>query len=266
MGDIDPLSGHIEQLQQALTVARGKASNLDSSVTVEVGTNGAIHAIELDARGEQLTAIELAPLLIDLHRQAVANAAESVREAVEQLSGDVQVRNEHRRVADTFTCPRPEESERPPSVSCTSATKSAGDSVVTPVQTRDFPTPASAVRSDGDVGPGNTWGNPNLSAPHRNGDESSLFGAAAPSPADRSRPASSASSPEQSSPTPVLPVVAPASALPETGVDRELYGTHGNPESDTVALVDEYYDRILRRDPLLESPLTYNDWWELPGP
>ncbi|MBF6202682.1 YbaB/EbfC family nucleoid-associated protein [Nocardia sputi] len=107
MGDIDPVSGHIERLQRALTDARGKAASADGSLRVEVGANGTLHSIELGEGGAYLDPRRLVEMIIDLHRAAVADAAAVMRETVAALSSDPRLQEGRQHVVDKLTQPRP---------------------------------------------------------------------------------------------------------------------------------------------------------------
>ncbi|MFE1592271.1 YbaB/EbfC family nucleoid-associated protein [Nocardia sp. NPDC058705] len=105
MGDIDPVSGHIERLQRALTDARGRAVSTDGAVRVEAGANGTIHSIELGDGGTDLAAAEVVSLIVDLHREAVADAAATMREAVAALSNDPRLQDDRQEVVDKLARP-----------------------------------------------------------------------------------------------------------------------------------------------------------------
>ncbi|MFE3543423.1 YbaB/EbfC family nucleoid-associated protein [Nocardia sp. NPDC059177] len=107
MGDIDPVSGHIAQLQRALTDARGKATSADGAVLVEVGANGTLHKITVGDGGADLDPRRLAEMIVDLHREAVADAAAVMREAVAALGSDPRMQENRQDVVDKLAQPRP---------------------------------------------------------------------------------------------------------------------------------------------------------------
>ncbi|MFB7874965.1 YbaB/EbfC family nucleoid-associated protein [Nocardia sp. NPDC056064] len=107
MGDIDPVSGHIERLQRALTDARGKATSADGKLRVEVGANGTLHSVELGEGGADLDPRLLVSMIVDLHREAVADAAAVMREAVAALGSDPRLQEDRQDVVDKLARPRP---------------------------------------------------------------------------------------------------------------------------------------------------------------
>ncbi|MFC9471232.1 hypothetical protein ACFTS5_03495 [Nocardia sp. NPDC056952] len=106
MGDIDPVSGHIEQLQRALTDARGRAVSADGSLRLEAGANGTIHSIELGEGGAELSAAVVVSLIADLHREAVTEATATMRAAVAALTSDPRLHDERQEVVDKLSRPR----------------------------------------------------------------------------------------------------------------------------------------------------------------
>ncbi|MFD4355646.1 hypothetical protein ACFWPX_24045 [Nocardia sp. NPDC058518] len=108
MADVDPVSGHIEQLQRALTDARGRAVSADGSLRLEAGANGTIHSIELGDSGADLGAAAVVSLILELHREAVAEAAATMRAAVAALSSDPRLHEDRQEVVGKLARPRPE--------------------------------------------------------------------------------------------------------------------------------------------------------------
>lgn len=113
MADVDPVAGKIERLQQALLRTRGVASSTDQSVTVEVGANGALHAIRLDENGERLHPNDLILRIIELHAVALSEAGSAMREAVAQLDSDPRIQADRERIADALESPPPQEASEP---------------------------------------------------------------------------------------------------------------------------------------------------------
>ncbi|MFD6102124.1 YbaB/EbfC family nucleoid-associated protein [Nocardia salmonicida] len=106
MGDVDPVSGHIEKLQRALTDARGRAVSADGTLRLEAGANGTIHSIELGNGGADLDATVVVSLIVELHREAVHEAATTMRAAVAALSNDPRLHEDRQEVVDKLARPR----------------------------------------------------------------------------------------------------------------------------------------------------------------
>lgn len=100
MEDVDPVSGHIEKLQRALTDARGRAVSADGALRLEAGANGTIHSIELGDGGADLAAAVVVSLIVELHREAVTEAATTMRAAVAALSNDPRLHEDRQQVVD----------------------------------------------------------------------------------------------------------------------------------------------------------------------
>ncbi|WP_278264288.1 YbaB/EbfC family nucleoid-associated protein [Nocardia sp. AG03] len=141
MGDIDPVSGHIERLQRALTDARGKATSADGTLRVEVGANGTLHSVELGEGGADLDPRVLVSMIVDLHREAVADAAAVMREAVAALGSDPRLQEGRQEVVDKLARPRPVD-ENPD----TTASSTTGDT--SPAEEPHPPTRASVPTPD----------------------------------------------------------------------------------------------------------------------
>ncbi|MFF2082618.1 YbaB/EbfC family nucleoid-associated protein [Nocardia sp. NPDC058176] len=131
MGDIDPVSGHIERLQRALTDARGTATSADGSLRVEVGANGALHRIELGADGVDRDPHRMVAMIVELHREAMADAAAVMREAVAALGSDPRLQEGRQEVADKLS--------RPQSASGTELSPLATGEADSPVVARSSP-------------------------------------------------------------------------------------------------------------------------------
>ncbi|WP_328407648.1 hypothetical protein [Nocardia sp. NBC_00403] len=105
MGDVDPVAGQIERPQEAPIHTRGIAASTDQSVAVEVGANGALHAIRLDENGERLPSRDLIVRIIELHAIALSEAGSAMRVSVAQLDGDPRIQQQRERVADALEGP-----------------------------------------------------------------------------------------------------------------------------------------------------------------
>lgn len=88
MGDRSSESKRIERLHTAMARSRGTASSSDGAVTVAVGANGVLHAIELGDGSARLSVRQLADVVVELHKIAFARAGAAVREAIENLGDD----------------------------------------------------------------------------------------------------------------------------------------------------------------------------------
>ncbi|MEU5405863.1 YbaB/EbfC family nucleoid-associated protein [Nocardia asteroides] len=79
----DADNARLEYLQEVLLRIRGTASSSDSSVTVEVGANGALHTVRLSESGRRLDPQQLVDHIVVLHRLAHAEAGEAMRATLE---------------------------------------------------------------------------------------------------------------------------------------------------------------------------------------
>lgn len=71
----------------------------DGALRLEAGANGTIHSIELGDGGADLAAAVVVSLIVELHREAVTEAATTMRAAVAALSNDSR-QSFRRRVGD----------------------------------------------------------------------------------------------------------------------------------------------------------------------
>ncbi|WP_254189936.1 YbaB/EbfC family nucleoid-associated protein [Nocardia noduli] len=83
MGDRNSETDRIERLQTAVVRAKGTASSSDGAVTVTVGANGALYAIDVGDAAARLSARGLADVVVELHKTALRRAGDAVREAIE---------------------------------------------------------------------------------------------------------------------------------------------------------------------------------------
>ncbi|WP_406239939.1 hypothetical protein [Nocardia sp. NBC_01009] len=105
MGDVDPVAGRIERPQEAPIRTRDIGSSTYQSVTVEVGSNGALHSIRLDENGERLPSRGLILRIVELHAIALSEADSAMRVPVAQLDGDPRIQEQQERVADALEGP-----------------------------------------------------------------------------------------------------------------------------------------------------------------
>ncbi|WP_336088132.1 YbaB/EbfC family nucleoid-associated protein [Nocardia sp. SSK8] len=87
-------NAQLDYLQEALLRIRGTASSSDGSVTVEVGANGALHAVRLSDPGPCADPQQLVDCVIDLHRLAHAEAGEAMRATLEELQAEIALDDE----------------------------------------------------------------------------------------------------------------------------------------------------------------------------
>ncbi|MFI5783161.1 hypothetical protein [Nocardia sp. NPDC051570] len=114
MNDIDPLTGHIENLQDSLTQG-ATASMAGGIASVDVGPDGSLRAIRLTDSGRRLDPDTLVEAIVRLHATALAEARKSVADAVTRLENDPRLLTQREHLIDTLHQPPPGQSAAAPS-------------------------------------------------------------------------------------------------------------------------------------------------------
>ncbi|MBF6062826.1 hypothetical protein IU500_13405 [Nocardia terpenica] len=101
MNDVDPLTGHIENLEASLTHG-ASASMAGDIASIDVGLDGSIRAIRLTDYGRRLDPDTLVEAIVRLHATALRQARNSVADAVARLENDPRLLALRERVTDAF--------------------------------------------------------------------------------------------------------------------------------------------------------------------
>ncbi|GAB2699650.1 hypothetical protein [Nocardia thraciensis] len=104
MADIDPLTGSIERLQNAVS---GPATAAAPEAAVDVGADGTLRAIRLTDYGRRIDPDTLVEAIVRLHAAALADARRSVADAVTRLENDPRLLAQREHLVDTFARPAP---------------------------------------------------------------------------------------------------------------------------------------------------------------
>ncbi|MEU1983620.1 hypothetical protein [Nocardia sp. NPDC019395] len=109
MSDIDPLTGHIEQLHTALN----GFTTTSEVASVEVGPDGSLRAIRLTDTGRRLDPDSLAEAIVRLHAVALAESRQAVLAEIVRVENDPRLRAHQQRVTDALARPWPEQPAAP---------------------------------------------------------------------------------------------------------------------------------------------------------
>lgn len=101
MDDIDPLTGHIENLQTSLTHG-ASASMAGDIASIDVGPDGSLRAIRLTDYGRRLDPDTLVEAIVRLHATALAEARTSVADAVARVENDPRLLALRERMTDAL--------------------------------------------------------------------------------------------------------------------------------------------------------------------
>ncbi|MEU4417699.1 YbaB/EbfC family nucleoid-associated protein [Nocardia salmonicida] len=120
-------SAQLDYLQEALLRIRGTVSSSDGSVTVEVGANGALHAVRLSDPGPCVDPQQLVDHVVDLHRLAHAEAGEAMRATLEDLQAEAAMDGEPEHAGDDPAEQDAGPDPQPPSPTDSDSTPSNGE-------------------------------------------------------------------------------------------------------------------------------------------
>ncbi|MFC6010201.1 hypothetical protein [Nocardia lasii] len=147
MGDIDPLSDNVIDLQNSLGTPTATHSGSDL-VRLEVGPDGTIHDVQLSAAARTLPPDSLVAEIVRVHTLAVNEAQEAISAAIAMLEADPRLSALTERKTDALNQALPTEfpTARASSVPAPQPPRSAATRS-TP-STAALPTPDSAPRFD----------------------------------------------------------------------------------------------------------------------
>ena len=111
MGDIDPLTGTIGNLQDAVNQPATAAGDV---ATVELAPDGTLTAIHLTDHGRRLDPDTLVEAIVRLHATAMADARGSVADAVARLENDPRLRAQRDGMVDALSQPLPRQADSSP--------------------------------------------------------------------------------------------------------------------------------------------------------